>query len=67
MTPSELDDLFAPVLLACNRARQIRDALPEGLWLLVPSQIRVPIDSIFAAVEKYERAVGIAKEAGLMD
>lgn len=67
MTPSELDDLFAPILLACNRARQIRDALPQAVWLLVPAQVRGPIDAIFSAVERYERAVGIAKEAGLMD
>lgn len=66
MTPAELDDLFSPILLACNRARQIRDALPSGMWLLVPAQIRVPIDTIFQKVELYERSVGVAKEAGLM-
>lgn len=53
-----LDALLAPIIIAANKARQARDMLPVPVWILVPVAIRVPIDEVFAAVEKYERFVG---------
>lgn len=61
-----IDALIAPIIIAANKARQVRDALPESLWQFVPAQLRGPMDQLFAAVEAYDRKVGLMKEAGLM-
>lgn len=53
-----LDTLLAPIIIAANKARQARDALPVSVWRLVPVSIRGPVDDVFAAVEAYERFVG---------
>ena len=53
-----LDRLFAPIIIAANKARQARDSLPTWAWEAVPDVIQKPVDEIFAAVEAYERFVG---------
>lgn len=53
-----LDALFAPIIIAANKARQARDRLPLSVWRLVPATIRGPVDDVFAAVEAYERFIG---------
>ena len=50
--------LFAPIIIAANKARQARDSLPTWVWEAVPDVIQKPVDEIFAAVEAYERFVG---------
>ncbi len=57
-----LDKLFAPILIAANRARQARDALPAWAWEAVPDVIQKPVDELFAAVEAYERFVGVLND-----
>lgn len=62
-----IDDLIAPIITTANKVRQVRDALPPQLWNLVPSQLRLPLEALFTAVEKYDRRVGQLKDAGLME
>ena len=62
-----LDGMVAPIIIAANKARQVRDALPETMWRLVPSALRDPIDALFWAVEQYDRKVGLLREAGLIE
>ncbi len=61
-----IDALVSPIILAANKARQVRDALPEQLWQFVPAQLRTPMDALFTAVEAYDRKAGQLKDAGLM-
>lgn len=60
-----LDDLIAPILVAANIIRQARDALPAAMWSLVPAPIRTPMDALFEAVERYDRTIGLMREAGV--
>lgn len=53
-----LDRLFAPIIIAANKARQARDRLPLAVWRMVPVTIRGPVDDVFAAVEFYETFLG---------
>lgn len=62
-----LDDLIAPIIVAANLVRQGRDALPESLWAMVPPAIRIPMNALFEAVEKYDRSVGLMQEVGVME
>lgn len=59
-----LDDLIAPIIVAANIVRQARDALPTVAWSIVPAPIRVPLDALFEAVERYDRTIGVMREAG---
>ena len=59
-----LDRLFAPIIIAANKARQARDSLPTWAWEAVPDVIQKPVDEIFAAVEAYERFVGALEANG---
>lgn len=59
-----LDNLIAPIIIAANIVRQARDALPATLWAIVPAPIRTPMDALFAAVERYDRTIGLMREAG---
>lgn len=60
-----IDALIAPIILTANKVRQVRDALPEGLWKMVPAQLRTPMDALFQAVEAYDRKVGQLQDIGL--
>lgn len=69
MTQSPLaiiDSMLDPIIVAANRVRQVRDALPEAAWMIVPLAIRGPLDALFVAVEEYDRALGRMKSAGLV-
>jgi len=59
-----IDALLDPIIVAANRVRQVRDALPEPAWMIVPLPIRGPMDALFAAVEAYDRKIGLLKAAG---
>ena len=69
MTQSPLqimDALLDPILVAANKIRQVRDALPTPLWFAVPEAFRVPLQALFDASEKYDQAIGRMKMAGLV-
>jgi len=59
-----IDALLDPIIVAANRVRQVRDALPEPAWTIVPLPIRGPLDALFASVEAYDRKIGLLKAAG---
>ena len=68
MTQSPLaiiDGLLDPIITSANRVRQVRDALPQAAWLIVPEAIRMPLQALFDAVEAYDRKIGLMKAAGL--
>lgn len=60
-----LDDLIAPIIVAANIVRQARDAMPVAVWSIVPPVIRLPMDQLFEAVERYDRTIGLMREAGV--
>lgn len=62
----ELDRVIGPVAIAANRLRQVRDALPASFWLIVPSQVRAPVELLFTAVEEFDRKRGVLMELGLL-
>ena len=57
------DAIVSPVIIAANRLRSARDSLPAFYWMFVPAAIRVPLDSLFAAVEQYDREIGKAQQS----
>jgi len=59
-----IDDVLDPLLQAANRVRQVRDALPQYLWQVVPPQLRLPMDQLFLCVENWDRFVGQQRELG---
>lgn len=61
-----IDALIAPIIIAANKVRQVRDALPAPVWQLVPATLRVPMDGLFEAVAAYDRKVGQMKGIGLL-
>lgn len=61
-----MDALLSPIIVAANRVRQVRDAVPEPAWMIVPLPIRGPLDALFMAVEKYDVALGRLKMAGMV-
>lgn len=60
-----VDALLAPIIIAANKVRQVRDALPETVWKMVPAQLRAPMDALFVAVEAYDRKVGQLQDLGI--
>lgn len=62
----ELDRVIGPVAIAANRLRQVRDALPASFWLIVPSQVRAPVELLFDAIEAYDRKLGVLTQLGLL-
>ena len=63
---SLIDQYVAPIIIAANRLRQARDALPPWIWRMVPATLRGPVNAIFGAVEEYERQIGRLIDAGVM-
>jgi hypothetical protein len=62
-----LDGMVAPIIIAANRVRQVRDSLPVQFWTILPAAFRRPVEALFLAVEEYDRMVGRLREAGLIE
>lgn len=63
---AEVDKVLGPVAVATNRLRQVRDALPQPMWVLVPAVVRTPIEALFLAIENYDRRIGQLQALGLL-
>ena len=63
---AEIDKVIGPVATAANRLRQVRDALPQPMWMLVPPVVRTPIEALFLAIETYDRKLGQLQALGLL-
>lgn len=61
---AEWDAKIAPLIVLLNKARQYRDALPLGAWMIVPNPLRSFIDAAFDLVEGYDRWIGERRESG---
>lgn len=61
-----VDALIAPICIAANRLRQVRDSLPERFWTIVPAVFRDPVEALFLAVENYDAFIGRMRDVGLM-
>jgi len=67
MSPlAAIDALLDPIIVSANKVREVRDSLPVVAWQIVPLPIRGPLDALFAAVEAYDRKIGLLKAAGLI-
>lgn len=63
---TEIDRAYAPLAIAANKLRQVRDSLPTYVWAIVPPQLRTPIDLLFKAVEETDRRRGVLIDLGLL-
>lgn len=61
-----VDALIAPICIAANRLRQVRDSLPVQFWTILPPMFREPVDALFLAVENYDSFIGRMRDVGLM-
>ena len=61
-----IDSLIAPICIAANRLRQVRDSLPVQFWTILPPMFREPVEALFLAVENYDRFIGQMRDAGVM-
>jgi len=62
-----LDGMVAPIIIASNKLRQVRDSLPVQFWTILPAAFRTPVEALFLACEEYDRMVGRLREAGLIE
>lgn len=63
----QVDAKLAPIIVALNKLRQIRDSIPMSVLALVPVALRAALDEVFAIVAEYDRLRGLELEARKRD
>ena len=61
-----IDAMLDPIIVSANKIRQVRDALPPAVWMIVPEALRMPLQALFDSCEAYDRKLGQMKAVGLI-
>lgn len=61
-----LDNAVDPIFQELNKMRQVWDSIDPRFQTFVPRELQAPMLLVFGMVETADRAIGIAREKGLL-